>query len=281
MDYGAVIDQDVINRHTAAEAMALVACQTCGLQYFSPAVPGDAEFYRLLTTTADAYYSEDKWDFQATLELVAPGAEILDIACGGGAWLQRARAQGAKVCGIDTNPAAVASARSAGLPAHCQSLAEFAREHGDRFDIVTAFQVVEHLSEVLPFIEAASACLKPGGRLIVTVPNRLRCVRSPFEPLDCPPHHMSRWSAHQLSYLARLTGLNLRTVRYETASMSECRAWLRNRIAPAGRSESLWARAIGRFAFAPSLYTLYHRIGLLDYWRLWRMSMMAVFERSV
>jgi hypothetical protein len=63
--------------------------------------------------------------------------------------------------------------------------------------------------------------------------------------------------------------------------MSECRAWLRNRIAPAGRAESLWARAIGRFAFAPWLYTLYHRIGLLDYWRLWRMSMMAVFERSV
>ena len=91
-DYGADIDQEVINRHTPAEVTALVECGTCGLQYFTPAVPGDAEFYRQLTTTATGYYSEEKWDFQAVLELVGAGDNILDIACGGGpGWHGRER----------------------------------------------------------------------------------------------------------------------------------------------------------------------------------------------
>lgn len=94
MDYGAILDQDVIHRHTPAEVVALVECRGCGLQYFTPAMPGDADFYRQLMTTANTYYSEEKWDFQAALEWVTPGDEMLDIACGTGAWLQKARALG-------------------------------------------------------------------------------------------------------------------------------------------------------------------------------------------
>jgi SAM-dependent methyltransferase len=279
-DYGARFDCEVRMRHSPSEATELVECETCGLIYFNPAVPGDADFYEQLTTTASAYYSEEKWDFNAALDWVVPGSELLDIACGGGAWLRKAQRSGALASGIDTNPAAVAMARSFGLQAYSEPLEEFSRTHRGRFDVVTAFQVVEHIPEVLPFIKAAALCLKPGGRFLVTVPNRLRSVRAPFEPLDHPPHHMSRWSESQFTYLARATGLELRTIKFESAPMSQCRTALRSRIAPVGFTESLWARILARIMFSPSLYAFYLRNGLLDRWKLRGMSMMAVFENG-
>lgn len=275
-----VFHKEVIKRHTPSKVTNLMECSKCGLQYFNPAVPGDSEFYKLLTNTSSAYYNEDKWDFHAALDFVEAGNELLDIACGGGAWLHRAQTKGAVVCGIDTNPSAVENAHSAGLQAYCVPLEHFALNRRGDFDIVTAFQVVEHISDVLPFLEAAKTCLKPGGKLIVTVPNRLRYVREQFEPLDHPPHHISRWSAQQFLHIENVTGLKLKSVRFETATMSECRTALRNKVAPIGYTESLWARALGRIFFSPSLYQIYRRIGLLNHWRLWRMSMMAVFEKS-
>jgi len=121
--------------------------------------------------------------------------DIGSIACGEGSFLQLAQAKGATICGIDTNPTAIENAKRKGLSAHCVLLNDFASENRGRFDVVTAFQVIEHLSEVQPFVRAARDCLKPGGKLLITAPNRLRRFRDPFEPLDHPPHHLSRWTS--------------------------------------------------------------------------------------
>ena len=278
-DLGATFTQDVIERHTPALDVSLFECLNCGLQYFNPAVSGDAEFYSQLTSSVAAYYSAEKWDFQAAIQLIAPGDSVLDIACGGGSFLQLARAKGAEICGIDTNPAAVEEARKHDLPVHGLDLPEFAAKYPGRFDVVTAFQVIEHIPEVPPFVRSASACLKPGGKLLLTVPNRLRRFRAPFEPLDHPPHHLSRWTARQFQELAQLIGLKLVAIRYEPGRMPDCRALLRQWIAPVGQTESWWARAIARLAFGPSLYKIYAALGLLDRRLLRGMSVMAVLEK--
>ena len=279
-DLGAVFDPAVLARHTPAAHVELLECSSCGLRYFSPALPGDADFYHQLSTTSASYYSEARWDFHKAIELVAPGDVVLDIACGGGAWLQQAQNKGAEVCGIDTNPAAITRAREAGLHAQCLPLDEFTQQNSGRFDVVTAFHVIEHIPAIRSFVDAAKDCLKPGGKLILTVPNRLRRFRTSFEPLDYPPHHLSHWTANQLIVLARLTGLHPHAIYYEPGSMADCRALLRNWIAPAGQAESMWARAIARGVFGPLLYSLYRRAGLLDRWQLWRMSVMAVLGKS-
>ncbi|MCB2263622.1 MAG: class I SAM-dependent methyltransferase [Candidatus Thiosymbion ectosymbiont of Robbea hypermnestra] len=276
--WGAVFSPEIMQRHTPAPNISLLECQRCGLQYFNPAIPGDAEFYNQLMASSLGYSSE-RWDFLAAIEIIASGDKVLDIACGEGRFLQLAQAKGAVVCGIDINPMAVENAKHKGLSAYCVPLNEFASENRECFDVVTAFQVIEHLSDVQPFARAASNCLKPGGKFFITVPNRLRGYHNPFDPLDQPPHHLSRWTSDQLQTLAHLTGCNVSTIRYEPAGVHDYRALLRCRIG-AEQSESLWARIIARIVFAPSLYQIYSTMGLLDRWHLLGMSVMGVFEKQ-
>ncbi len=278
-DSGVAIGQDVIARHTLASNISLLECLNCGLQYFSPALPGDSDFYSQLTSSAPTYYSVDKWDFRAAAKFVSTGNVVLDIACGDGKFLQLARSKGADVCGIDTNPTAVERAKLDGLPVHCTSLYEFASEYHGCFDVVTAFQVVEHLAEVQPFVRAAMDCLKPGGKLLLSLPNRLRLFRAPFEPFDHPPHHLTRWTANQFQEIAQQTGLKIISIHYEPGRMGDCRALLRGWIAPGRQTESLWARAVARLVFGPSMHKLFARLGWLERWPLWGMSMMAVLEK--
>ena len=270
--------QEVIDRHTPGLETVLQECLTCGLQYFSPAYAGNDAFYNELTSTSKNYYSLDKWDFQAAAEHIAPNDVVLDIACGSGGFLKRMKVKGCKVFGIDTNPAAVDTAHAQGLPVHCVALADYAKSHAGCFSVVTAFQIIEHIPEVQPFIRNALTCLKPGGKLILTVPNRLRCSRDAFEPLDCPPHHLSRWTDEQFHWLAESLGCQIVNVSYEPATMHDCRDVVRRKIAK-GRSGSLWARLIARMAFGPSIYSLSLRQGWLDHLQLWRMSVMCVIEK--
>lgn len=279
-EHRASFSEDVIYRHTCDQEAVLLECHECGLQYFAAALPGDDQFYRELTSTSDRYYNQDKWDFREAEKVISPKDFVLDIACGSGNFLKIVEAKGCDAVGIDTNPAAVSEACANGLSAYCVDSATYAVGHARTFDVVTAFQVIEHITEVQSFIRSALTCLKPGGKLILTVPNRRRRFREDFEPLDCPPHHLSRWTNAQFTTLAAAFGCRVIDVRFEPMSMHDCRRFLRNRITgEGGLSESSWARAIARLVFAPSLYSLYARQGWLDRWRLWRMSVMCVLEK--
>lgn len=204
---------------TPAETTELLRCRACGLQYFSPASAGNSEFYRQLTTADPDYYNVETWDFYRAIACAPVGSTLLDVACGAGAFVTFAQRHGFQAHGIDTNPAAISKARAAGCRVDLIDLESFSRDHAGCFDVVTAFQVLEHLDAVIPFTKQAAACLRPGGRLLVSVPNRHRLWRQPDEPLDCPPHHLSRWARPQFEQLARLSGLMLRSVHFAPASV--------------------------------------------------------------
>jgi hypothetical protein len=100
-------------------------------------------------------------------------------------------------------------------------------------------------------IEGAARLMAPAGRLFVSVPNRHRLPSRGVEPLDYPPHHVTRWGVGQFEHIAHDFGLLLKSVTFEEPPMSyvrlRYRRWAEQSLSPVGpRSASLAGRAVSR-----------------------------------
>jgi 2-polyprenyl-6-hydroxyphenyl methylase/3-demethylubiquinone-9 3-methyltransferase len=105
------------------------------------------------------------------------GLRILDIGCGGGILSEPLARLGGKVVGVD--PAAenieVAKthAEQSGLQIDYRAAtAEALADAGERFDIVIASEVVEHVADLPLFMKRTAEMVKPGGLMFVTTINR-------------------------------------------------------------------------------------------------------------
>lgn len=122
---------------------------------------------------------------------------LLDVGCFNGFFVKKMLSLGYDAQGIDFNESAVASGRERlglGLNISTRTIDELT-ESGNRFDVVTLFEVLEHLPDVREYLNKATALLNSGGVLILSTPNNKMCWRP---ALDFPPHHLSRFSARSL-----------------------------------------------------------------------------------
>lgn len=180
-------------------------CKLCDLRWFNPMQPGDAPFYEALQRH-DWYYQDDKPEYVAVAADIAPHTRLLEVGCGKGAFA-RYLAPGVHYRGLEFNERAIAQARQAGLDVVGRPIEDEATAAPEHYDVVCHFQVLEHVPEAAGFMRACVAALKPGGRLMVTVPAEDSYLGiSPGGWLNMPPHHVTRWSDQALRNLfARLS----------------------------------------------------------------------------
>ena len=105
------------------------------------------------------------------------GLTVLDIGCGGGLLCEPLTRLGAKVTGIDPAPTNIEVAKlhasQSGLAIdYRQTTVEALVAAGERFDIVLAMEVVEHVADVGAFVAACTAAVAPGGQLYMATLNR-------------------------------------------------------------------------------------------------------------
>lgn len=105
------------------------------------------------------------------------GLSLLDIGCGGGLLSEPMTRLGARVTGVDASGrnVSVASlhAERQGLAIdYRQGTAEALAASGERFDIVLALEIVEHVADVELFLHSCGQMVKPGGLIFLSTLNR-------------------------------------------------------------------------------------------------------------
>lgn len=108
------------------------------------------------------------------------GKSALDVGCGAGLVCEPLARLGAKVTGVDASAEniGVASAHAEGMGLDIRYLAgELASLNLGQFDLVTSFEVIEHVADKRAFLEQLTASLKPDGLLVMSTPNRTAASR--------------------------------------------------------------------------------------------------------
>ncbi len=149
-------------------------CERCGLVFLAPR-PSLAEMAR--------YYPPHYWQpdgpgadagvHRALRHLLArcPGGRVVDVGCGSGVRTVAIRTAGFAVMGLEPYAEAARLAREHHGLEVCEGALQACNLPPGSVDAVTMFDVLEHLEDPRGDLEAARRLLRPGGTLVVKVPN--------------------------------------------------------------------------------------------------------------
>ena len=229
---------DVASYFQGMEKIAILRCDDTGYRFFyPPSLAGEDDFYEHLNRirkadSEDPSYRDWSDDYEYLFSRLVPGERLLDVGCGKGAFVKRA----AEVCdatGIDGNSNAVARAVASGLDVRRGHTSDFRDEFAGRFDTVASFQVLEHIYEVAGFIGDLKHFTKPGGRIVIAVPNNEPYLRrfDPYNAMNCPPHHIGLWNLDSIGRAGKHFGLKIVDHAYcETSGRWHVEAYLHARL---------------------------------------------------
>lgn len=202
--------------------IGLYECPQTGIRFYYPfEIAGPEALYRQLQTF-DWNYKDNKWEHDVALDCVFGGARVLDVGCGQGSFLARSASQGAFTTGIEFNKDAGDVARSKGVEILPVLLSDHVNDRPEYYDVVTSFQVLEHVTNPFEFIECSIRVLKPGGKLIIGVPNDASFLGYDEDAmLNLPPHHMTLWTGSNLRALVNHFPITIDRIEFEPLQEKE------------------------------------------------------------
>ena len=159
---------------------------------------------------------------------------MLDAGCGIGYFLQYAAKKGWEVYGTEFTDAAIESCEAKGIIMKKGQLSVDWYEEGF-FDIITSFEVLEHINNPVPEVNNFQKLLRKGGVLYFTTPN-FNCferfwLRSKYSVI-CYPEHLCYYTPRTVNFLMRKMGLHKVSLKTSGISLSR----LSNSCAQAGEA---------------------------------------------
>lgn len=229
--YKEQLNIDVSRFFAGKEEFNLFRCNDTGYRFYYPeGLDGDGKFYEALQNKlGDEYYHTWKFENQLAYDEIKQNDTVLDIGCGIGNFLIKAREKTKEVYGLELNKKAAEECREKGLTVFNELIQEHAKTYEDFYDIVCMFQVLEHIYDVKGFLEASLKVLKRGGKIIIGVPNSEPYFLGydKYCTLNLPPHHMGLWNKKVFNELAVLFNLKILKTQYDIKGRIMAEAYLR------------------------------------------------------
>lgn len=212
--------------HLRRELYELIRCSDCSCVWLaSPPKPEemgmhyDEDYHRVIVAGGESSAAR-RW--QRHRELIArykTGGVILDIGCSSGSFLGTMRGPSWKLYGIDMEASTAAQARSLTGAEVFVGDAVHAPFAADSFDVITSFDLLEHVYQPREFLIKVFEWLKPGGIFYTVLPNidswESRVFRSYWYGLELP-RHLFHFSPESLRRL--MANVGFREVTVKTSS---------------------------------------------------------------
>jgi SAM-dependent methyltransferase len=237
-----VCGSDRREREWPAHGTMLLRCLDCEHRYFERMPRNLAEVYE-----GESYLEASKVSYVANvdyrlrrfaaerLEILArdkpftAGQHLLDVGCGTGWFLGAAQARGYAVSGFEFSAAlARFTSEAIGCRVYDSELAAI----DARFDIVTLFDVIEHVPSPVATLRVVRELLRPGGVTLVFCPNfdslAIRAARGESN-LVMPTRHLSYFTRSSVERLCALAGMRLLWFRTAGIDVGDLMAWYERR----------------------------------------------------
>lgn len=203
-------------------------CASCGLGFTSPFPNADdiknanTDIYSVdqrgsLYLRKQAYYERRYHSQLKIFKLSVSSGRLLDIGCNIGLFLTCARKEGFDVEGIEFNEESAAFGRKHfNLLIHSLSLEKI--DYPDQtFDVITMYDVLEHIPDLHGMLKSVYRILKPNGILVVQSPNidslMARLTKSAWNWLT-PPDHLYHFTPSTMQHLLADEKFNI--IRFRT-----------------------------------------------------------------
>ena len=204
----------------------ILECSDCGLVYLSSLNHIQDGHYEESGMHGDEVPDIDNWlketefDDNRRFEFIKAkitNKTILDFGCGIGGFLDKSKQSADKVAGIELEIALQTSFKKRGLNVFLNLSA--AKENNQKYDIITAFHVVEHLQDPKSILKDLSELLAGGGEMIIEVPNSDDALLTLYENSDFQKftywsQHLFLFNAKTMAELIKQVGLKINWIKH-------------------------------------------------------------------
>jgi 2-polyprenyl-3-methyl-5-hydroxy-6-metoxy-1,4-benzoquinol methylase len=227
------------------EKLFLFKCGRCGF-VFDQRIPTEKE---LIEHYSQYSYSTRKpcppptiKSYNNLLDFFAEFKEtgnILDVGCGQGDFLNEARKRGWTIYGYEYSAAAISLCRDRDISV-CSGKFTAGQFADIQFDVVTSFEVLEHLNNMNDHFAVVNKKLRTGGLYYCTTPNfnaLLRYLERDAFSMICYPEHISFYTKKSLRYLCELHGFSVNKMLTTGIDIGRLRNHLRRKKISLERTE--------------------------------------------
>jgi 2-polyprenyl-3-methyl-5-hydroxy-6-metoxy-1,4-benzoquinol methylase len=228
----------------------IVECRKCGMVYTNPRLTGpkiaelyDADYFqghgfdKSVNYVRDVdefgaqkpHYDLHDWDADTIAAMIRSGSKkMLEIGCGTGVFLAKAREHGFDTSGLELSEYAASFVRNMGIPVETKSI-EDAQFPDNSFDAIVMREVIEHLPHPLESLTTIHRWLKPGGVLFMATGN-YDCPERKLKGSDwfyfMPEGHLYYFSNRTMrKYLQKVGFKTIRVTNQGDMLMEMLRKW--------------------------------------------------------